>query len=174
MVDVFTTGGDGWSLVLYDSVLFNRGHMVARWAEALQHRYTTNARLRAPVGARINKSDWYPEHDYAGALAASIDGFAEKVGPKHWQMIIEFGAPYTIYVLQGTDTIFPSSGKRLRLPYNAGFTNERTASDAGRYSLHPSVSGQEAQSGWLEQAHDATAVRHPSIRGGRNMMFDQW
>lgn len=166
--------GDGMTLVLYDSILFQRGHMVHRWAESLQRNYARNAKTTAPVGTRINKSDWYPDYGYPGALADSISGEAEKVGPKHWQVLINIEAPYAMYVIRGTDEIFPTSSKRLRLPYNAGHTNERRGSDLGRHSLHPSVSGQDAQSEWLVTAHDMTAVRHPSIRGGRNMLFDQW
>jgi hypothetical protein len=160
-------------LVVYDSVLFNTGHNVRRWANAVERRYTANAILFAPVNKRINKSDWYPDHP-VGSLKANISGSVTRVGPKFLQTDITVDVPYAIFVIQGTGDIFPQSGKYLRLPFNPGFST-RTGADAwsGTRSLHTSVSGQ-APNDFLSEAHDATAMRHPSIGRASDQVFKQF
>lgn len=162
-------------VVVYDSVLFQRGHMIMRWAEAVEKRFTANAILEAPMNKRANKSTWGNLAAYAapGALKANIRGEVYKVGPKHIQTVIGAHVPYALYVHDGTDTIFPVNGNYLSLPFNAGHVSVRHIERWGHSTPVKSVSGQAANP-FLTRAHDATARRHPSLRGYSGAVFKQW
>jgi len=155
---------EGMVLVLYDSVLFEQGHQVARWAHRLERRFTENAIAEAPVNKRMNKSPWYSEFP-PGSLKASIHGSADRIGPKHWQVVLYIDVPYAKYVLDGTQgPITPTHGKYMVLPPNVAF---------GTSPLHKTVSGQDANN-FLQRAHAATAIFHPSIRGLSQHFLEQW
>lgn len=161
------------TVVVYDSILFGVGHNVRRWAEALDRRYTQNAIAFAPVNKRANKSNWYPEYP-PGSLKANIKGSVDRIAPKHLQMVIHVDVPYAIYVIEGTDEIFPDSAPMLRLPFNAGFTKFKEHHAAwGRPTYHKFVKGQK-KNNFLLRAHEATALRHPSIRGNTGAVFREW
>lgn len=172
-------------LVVYDSVLFDIGHNVRRWADAVERRFTANAIAFAPINKRVNKSDWYKEFP-VGSLKASISGSVTRVGPKHLQTDISVAVPYAIYVIEGTDFIVPTSSPRLKLPFNTGFTvlsarqafdaandNPAEHSDFGKPTYHRVVRGQSANN-FLTLAADVTALRHPSLRGKGALVFEQF
>jgi hypothetical protein len=147
-------------LVVYDSILFERGHMVSRWAFGVESTFTRNAILHAPVNKRVNKSAGEPP---VGSLKGSISGEADRVAPKHWQILIHVGVHYALYVIEGTGFIYPQTAPWLKLPRNAGHGG-RT-----RFSVVP---GQRANNFLLQAARD-TARTHPSLRGFQNMLFEQ-
>lgn len=151
---------DPYVLVVYDSILFERGHMVARWAFGVEATFTRNAIAHAPVNKRQNKSPGEPP---VGSLKASITGEADKVAPKHWQILVEVGVHYAQYVIEGTDFIYPNSAPWLKLPRNAG-RGGRT-----RFNVVP---GQKANN-FLLQAARETAHTHPSLRGFEASLFEQ-
>lgn len=159
MAEAFITG-----LVIYDSRLFNRNDHVGRWAHSVSRSFTLNAVARAPVNKRPNKSHWdaaYPP----GSLKASIDGAAERIGPKHWQITLDVGVPYAGYVISGTHgPIVAENANYMTLPRNPGFPRGRR-----RYT----VSGQRPNN-FLADAAEATARRHPSLRGLSGFLFEQW
>lgn len=170
-------------LVVYDSVLFDVGHNVRRWADAVERRFTANAIAFAPVNKRLNKSDWYKEFP-VGSLKASITGDVDRIGPKHLQTTISVNVPYAIYVIEGTSAIVPTTSPRMKLPFNAGFTvlsprrafdanNPAEHSDFGKATYHRVVSGQSANN-FLTRAADVTALRHPSLRGKGALVFEQF
>lgn len=149
------------SLVVYDSVLFERGHMIRRWAEGVERAFTMHAIAEAPVNKRAQKSRKSPYP--VGALKASIHGDVDKVGPKILQTTISADVPYASYVVNGTeDGIRPKSKPYMTLPKN-GFRRQR----------HKVVSGQ-APNNFLMRAASATARTHPSLRGFGDQVFKQW
>lgn len=142
------------SLVIYDSVLFQRGHMIHRWANSVERRFVVNAKQAAPKRS--------------GELAGGISGETFKSGPKHWQVHVHSDAPHTMYVLRGTTGPIMSN-----LGWAGGEVDERGRL-RGYMRLQPgngygvlyrwSVSGQAANN-FFDKAADATARRHPSLRG---------
>lgn len=161
-------------LVLYDSVLFGIGHNVRRWADAVERRYTANAIAFAPVNKRLNKSSWDAEFP-PGSLKASITGQVDRIGPKHLQTTISVNVPYALFVIEGTGEIFPKESKWLRLPFNAGFGHKAGTDEefVGTASLHRSVRGQKPNN-FLLLAHEATALRHPSLGRNPGAVFQQF
>lgn len=158
------------SLVLYDSVLFDIGHHVRRWADSVSRNYTVQATALAPVNKRPNKS--HLSVHPIGSLKASISGQVDRIGPKHIQIVIHVNVPYALYVIEGTQgPITPTHSKNLRLPWNPGFSPAKTTE--GHETRFPAVSGQRANP-FLKLAHTATARIHPSLRGLENQLFEQF
>lgn len=155
---------DGMVLVLYDSILFDIGHNVRRWADRVETRFTANAIAEAPVNKRVNKSPWYAEFP-VGSLKASIHGGVDRIGPKHLQIVIYVDVPYAKYVIEGTQgPIEPTTSKFMHLPPNIAY---------GTRKRHKQVSGQDAND-FLHRAHEATAAFHPALRGASNQFLEQW
>src|SRR5262245_35723053 len=146
-------------LVVYDSVLFERGHMINRWASSVARTFEAHAIEYAPVNVRPNKSPGEPP---VGTLKASIFADVDLVGPKHDPVIAGSDAPYAQYVIEGTGFIYPH-GPFLKLPSNPG---------RGRRTRFNVVPGQKANN-FLGKAARATARRHPSLRGFESMLFEQ-
>ena len=162
--------GEIVNLVLFDSVLFERGHMVARWAESMERNFTRHAREAAPLNKRINKS--HLSHEPVGELKRGIHGDADRIGPKHWQVTVSSDASYSIYVLMGTPrTIFPNKADRLRLPWNPGFSPSYVS--PGHESRYTFVSGQSPQN-FLAVAAGMTAVTNSSLRGFEHQIGQQF
>jgi hypothetical protein len=131
------------ALVIYESVLFNRGHMVSRWAEAVERRFVINAKNAAPVRS--------------GELALGIHGEVFRVGPVELETLIFSEAEHTMYVLAGTHDsapIYPESGKYLSLPAWGPYPAR-----AARF-----VMGQTANN-FFAAAAAKTAISNPSLRG---------
>lgn len=174
------------SLVLYDSVLFQYGGKVHRWANSLERGYVANATRYAPKRS--------------GELAAGIRGETVQYGPKHWQVHIHSEAQHTMYVLRGTTGPIMSRrmwGFRNRtglryprgamedpsMPYTTRIKFDwlkgqgymlkvRPGNGYGlRYSV--SVKGQKPNN-FFADAHDATARRHRSLRPGGMDMDPHW
>lgn len=158
MADAYITG-----LVIYDSRLFQRNSHVGRWATSVSRNFTINAVARAPVNRRQRKSNWYPNYP-VGSLKAGISGDADRIGPKHWQIVVNVDVPYAGYVLGGTGPITPTSQPYMTIPLNPGF---------GRRRRHNVVRGQR-KNNFLAGAARATARRHSSLRGLGDMLFRQW
>lgn len=167
------------ALVVYDSRIFYHGSHVSRWANAVERRFVTNARQAAPVRS--------------GELAANIHGESFRSGVRHWDVHIHSDAEHTMYVLRGTTgpimsnrmwafrsrtgLRFPRGG---RIPPSAATRwNELPRMDFLRQNYYLlrvragkgfpetfriSVEGQEANN-FFADAADATARRHPSLRG---------
>jgi hypothetical protein len=150
-------------LVLYDSKLFNRNSHVGRWAHSVKRNLEINSIARAPVNKRANKSHLdsrYPP----GSLKAGISGFADRIGPKHWQVGLDINVSYADYVLGGTQgPIVANTANYMTLPRNFGYRKRR----------HFTVAGQRPNN-FLAEAAAATARQHPSLRGLEDMLYQQW
>lgn len=160
------------ALVIYDSVLFNRGGQIRRWADRVERRFTTNAQQEAPIRS--------------GELRAGIFGTVNRIGPKHLDTRIYSTAPHTMYVLKGTTGPIMSrrmwgfrSRTGLDLPRGGrtagglpemgflrreGYLLRVRAGNGYPQRFAISVSGQEANN-FFGRAATATARRHPSLRG---------
>jgi hypothetical protein len=151
-------------MVIYDSVLFNRTGQVRRWAEAVERRFTMNARDAAPLNKRAVKTLGAPP---VGTLKAGISGNVTRIGPRHLQTDIVSSAPYSLYVIRGTGTITSGSPdiedwrSWMYVPPNPGF---------GGVTRQQTVSGQ-APNNFLGTAARLTAARHPSLRGFNAQTF---
>lgn len=144
------------SVVVYDSVMYNRGHNVRRWAEAVERRFTRYAIEEAP----INKRTKDPRRAPPGHLKSSISGEVTRPGPRRLVTRINVGAAHATYVLRGTGPwIDAELGKPMRI-WNA----YPTPTEAGPYFFRRAVRGQ-TKNDFLGRAHDRTALRHPSLRG---------
>lgn len=136
------------AVVIYDSILYGRGHMIRRWAESVQRNFVTNAKASAPKRS--------------GELAGGIHGWVDRVGPRHLQTTIFSEAPHSLYVLGGTtgpifpDPAYDSEGEAryLRLSPGNGY---------GALYRH-SVSGQSPND-FFATAAELTARTHSSLRG---------
>lgn len=149
-------------LVIYDSVLFQRGRMINRWASTLARNFERNAQAAAPYNKRAHKSSGEPP---PGSLGRSIRGDADKVGPKIWQVIVSVNVHYAMYVIGGTGPLITSpSGGDMVLPLNPGRGGRRR---------HAVVRGQ-APNNFMVTAHRMTALQHSSIRGQEHLLFQQW
>lgn len=165
-------------LVIYDSVLFQVGHHVSRWANSVERGFVMNAREAAPMRS--------------GELRAGIHGESFRSGPKHWEVHIHSDAEHTMYVLRGTTgpimstrmwgfrtrtgLMFPRGGsvgrgseRNMGLP-NIPFLKERgyllnvRAGNGFPQRYMVKVRGQRPNN-FFAPAADATARRHPSLRG---------
>jgi hypothetical protein len=146
------------AIVVYDSVMYNQGHNVRRWAEALERRFTMNARALAPV----NKRPKGPGKRPPGALKASIRGGVERTGPRHLRTTITIGVDYAQFVVRGTDgPIFGHGPKGMKIYY---MQIDAPKPGKGVHVNRFAVKGQSANN-FLDRASALTALRHPSIRG---------
>lgn len=137
------------AVVIYDSILFERGHMIRRWAEAVERNFTSNAKKAAPMRS--------------GELIAGIYGSVSRTGVKHLETTIWSTAPHSLFVLKGTHgpiTSTRATDARGRPPGKM-----RLAPGNGYGVLfRESVSGQDANN-FFAVAAWRTASRHPSLRG---------
>lgn len=143
------------NVTVYDSILYNRGHMVRRWAEGVERRFTRYAKEEAPVSSRPKG----PRRNPPGSLKASIRGDVHRIGPRHLRTEITVGVYYATYVIRGTGPIIDAGGKPMKI-WNA----YPTPRESGPYFYRRAVRGQKAND-FLGRAHDRTAMRHPSLRG---------
>jgi hypothetical protein len=157
-------------LVLFDSVLFEQGRMIDRWAFRLKTNFKRHAIEAAPINKRQQKS--HLSDLPVGSLKAGIDAESHKVGPKHYQITVSSSAPYSIFVLMGTPrSIFPRTSNKLRLPYNVGFSPAHAT--IGKESQVPFVSGQRPQN-FLAVAAGRTAFTNRSLRGFEHVIGQQF
>jgi len=171
------------SLVIYDSVLFEVGHHVSRWANSVERGFVMHAVNEAPMRS--------------GELRSGIHGESFRSGVKHWEVHIHSDAEHSLYVLRGTTGPIMSNRMwnfRERFPYvpgglprvgrvpiirngaTVGFKPDLKALHAHGYALRVregngfeerfalSVSGQMAND-FMGRAAQATARRHSSLRG---------
>jgi hypothetical protein len=149
-------------IVITDTVLFNRTGDIRRWADRVNLAFVANAIEEAPHGAdtgRINKTSGMPP----GQLKLGIHGSVNRVGPRQLETIVNSEAPYSLFVLKGTNTIiargeggrFASVEEGMYIPANPGW---------GRSKMRQRVRGQKANP-FFERAFDATARTHSSLRG---------
>lgn len=138
-------------IVVYSSVLFQRGHTVERWAESVQRRFTAQAIKAAPVNKRPNTG-----HGPPGGLKAGIHGHVDQIGPHQLETIIASDAPYSTFVLFGTQgPIHSRSGLPMNPPDNG----------PGRSGTPHSVAGQRSNNFLLIAAY-FTGRTHRSVRFG--------
>ena len=147
------------NVVVYDSIMYARGHNIRRWAEALDRRFTANARRFAPVNKRTKD----PRRAPPGALKRSISGDVARRGPRHLQMRISIKVHYARWVIQGTGPYIDAGGKPMKI-WNAHPHKGRPSEVNQRYFYRQMVRGQKPNN-FLDLAHAATAARHPSLRG---------
>lgn len=167
------------SLVIYDSVLFQYGGQVHRWANRLERRFVMNSKEEAPKRS--------------GELAAKISGESLKYGPKHWAVHIHSDAEHSLYVLQGTTgpimsnrmwgfrnnpryshLVYPRGGAigsptkprgvNMTWMHEHGYAMKLRPGNGFGTKLALTVEGQEANN-FFARAAASTAVRHPSLRG---------
>jgi hypothetical protein len=145
------------ALVIYDSILFQRGHTIRRWAEAIERRFVMYAKEEAPARS--------------GELQYGISGEVTQVGPKHLQTIIRSTAPHSLYVLKGTTGPIMSDQGWM----NGGLVYDEEAEvQRGYLHLRPgngypalfrvAVNGQQ-RNPFFARAATRTAARHSSLRG---------
>jgi hypothetical protein len=144
--------GDLTSLVIYDSVIFQPGSHVSRWAYSVERGFVRNAKRYAP--------------ERTGELMAGIEGEAFKSGPKHWEVHIHSFAEHTLYVLGGTRTPITSSRGMIRYKNGKMGPAMMRLKPYGPYPriYRAKVRGQEANN-FMEEAAEATARTHSSLRG---------
>lgn len=157
-------------IVITDTKLFNRTGDIRRWADRVEAAFTAHAIAEAPLNRRQNKNRGAPP---VGTLKAGISGEVTRVGPRQLQTIIKSEAPYTLYVLKGTTTIFSKTGRIPKGEPGAG-QFVPIGPEEGGMSLPPNfgikriyrqrVRGQSANN-FLGRAFDATARTHSSLRG---------
>lgn len=135
------------ALVIYDSVLFNRTGQVRRWADAVERGFVFNAKKAAP--------------SRSGALRAGIWGNVERIGPVHLQTIIQSDSEHTMYVLKGTtgpimtDRMWEEGERKaMKLRPGGGYPEQYAFTVEGQFPNN-----------FFEKAAEATARRHPSLRG---------
>lgn len=147
------------AVVIYDSVMYDVGRNVRRWAERVNRRFTAAAIAEAPINQRAEKTAWNA-HEPIGSLKAGISGEVTRLGPRHLQTIIKSEASYSLYVLKGTGSpIVPATAGMLRLPPLGPFPQQAS-----------SVRGQNANP-FFDRAHAITGRRHSSLRpGGRSRL----
>lgn len=149
-------------MVVTDSKLYDRGHMVRRWADGIARNFEVFVIEEAPLNKRYNTG-----HGSPGGLKAGLFTNVERVGPRHLLTTVHSLAPYTKYVAGGTaDQIFPNAGRLFKIPINEGFMapGRPTARDLARgATLHRVIRGQERNQ-FFERAYVRTAQRHPSLR----------
>lgn len=142
-------------MVVTDSKLFERGHMIRRWADGIAATYEFHVIAEAPLNKRANTG-----HGAPGGLKAGLATSVERVGVRHLITSVTSAASYTRYVAGGTDTIF-ARGRAMRLPANPGF---------GTHPTHRVVRGQQRNQ-FFERAFVATARSHPSLQPFQSMAF---
>lgn len=148
------------ALVLYDSVLFNRGGApgeITAWAMRLESRFTRYAKQEAPARS--------------GELKAGIHGHVARVGSHQLLTTIRSEAPHSLYVLRGTNG--PIMSNKGWFYYNTGIEPGKDE-PKGMMRLRPGngygqlyrreVSGQTANP-FFARAAERTARRHTSLRG---------
>lgn len=150
-------------MVVVDSKLYDRGHMIRRWAEGIERNFEYFVIDEAPLNKRANKSNGQPP----GELKAGLFVTTERPGPRQLLVVVQSLAPHTKFVAGGTaDQIFPNSSRLFKIPINPGFMGpgRPTPRDAARGgTLHRRISGQ-ARNQFFERAYVRTAARHPSLR----------
>lgn len=158
--------------VIVDSVLFDRGHMIRRWADGIARNFSIFVKEEAPLNKRGNTG-----HGPPGGLKAGLGTFVERVGPKHLVTSVFSEAPYTRYVAEGTGPIMATGGGAMKLPLNGApyaptYRNPKNAiRDLRRgYSTHKVVSGQ-TRNRFFDRAYVRLAARHPSLQGALSNAF---
>lgn len=148
----------GYKVVLYDEVLYLKGHDARNWFDRVSRALDKNVRESAPVnsGTKNPKSAKNPYGGVpAGTLKARISTSATHLnGPRSMSFSVKSGAPYSTFVIKGVPAIIrPTTGPFLILPKN-GHKGTRK-----RY-----VRGQTGYDFFLKGARK-TAVTHSSLRG---------
>lgn len=148
--------------VTYDQRLWDNGHLVGEWARGMATSLTLNTRSAAPVNKRAAPT--------RGNLARGIFSRSNRTGARQRRIFMYSSAPYTEYVVFGTDTIVAKSKKGMKLPphYVGKGVNSATSkwvgmSFDGRKRMKQ-VSGQPAND-FFTRGLDRTSARHPSLRG---------
>lgn len=157
--------------VVTDEVLFTPGGDIYRWAHQVQREFVTEARLRAPIDKRANKTAvWigYP----VGSLARSISGEVRHPSLRIFNTQIVVDVPYALAVVRGTSRITSRSARVPRGESGAG--QFAPLGDGGGMILPPnfgigtlrrrSVSGQRANP-FLAETFRTVGARHSSLRG---------
>lgn len=152
-------------MVIVDSVLYDRGHMIRRWADGIAGTYERHVIDEAPLNKRSNTG-----HGSPGGLKAGLSTHVERVGPRQLVTAVVSLASYTRYVAGGTGPLIIGTPV-MRLPLNPGFGGTPSARDTARGgTLHRVVRGQ-ARNQFFERAFARTAATHPSLRPALGSAF---
>jgi hypothetical protein len=149
-------------LVVHDQILFAPGGDVHTWVYGIASEMYFNVEREAPLNKRPNKTAGEPP---VGSLLAGLRVDVGRITPKTFTIDTASTVHYTKYVIKGTNRIFArgeggrfaaaDEGGGMYLPANPGY---------GRGRWRQSVRGQAANN-FLGRAYDATARRHPALRG---------
>lgn len=93
------------SVHMYDEKLYNKGHLIDRWAEDVQKTISVATKAEAPVNKRKNKSNSVKTARPTGPpgfLKAKIRVTKKRTGTREFTMNQTSGAGYSIFVLKGT------------------------------------------------------------------------
>ncbi len=144
-------------LVLDDEKLFLPGHTVHRWATGIAREQTRNTKRAAPLNKRTRK---FPGNLPRGSLKGMISSKTERDATRILSITTVSKAPYTIFVHGGTRTTFA----RDKLGRFADARFPLPANNFGRFRRVQRIRGQKANP-FLVRGLQATAIRHPSLRG---------
>lgn len=143
----------------YDEVLYNKGHLVDRWAESVAASVTRGVMSAAPVNKRKNKSKSRKTSRPSGPpgfLKANIDTDKTRAGTRQFVLNTTSRAGYTMHVIRGTLGGNRREGdKPYRLPLNSGY--------GGRTKILK-FKGQ-APNNFMIRGLDRAAISHPCLRG---------
>lgn len=145
---------------LYDEKLYNKGHLVERWASGLRKDISVATKAEAPVNKRRNKSGSAKTAQPTGPpgfLKANIRVTKQRTGTREFTMNQSSRAGYSLYVIEGTAG-GDRTGTRLRryrLPLNSRYGRKKKI--AKFRGIVPND--------FLNAGLDTASIRHPCLRG---------
>lgn len=156
----------GFSRVeLHDEVLFAPTATIGRWASQVAAKNTVETKKAAPVNKRSNK---FPGNFPIGYLRSQISSSVDREGPKILGITTRSDAPYSIYVIQGTNTQYfrDSLGRFAK----GGFP--LPANNFGFFRRARVIRGQKANN-FMLNGLTRTSFTHRSLAGATFKRFNQ-
>lgn len=149
----------------HDERMYLPGGLVRRWADEIASTMFFHLEREVPINKRVNKTAGEPP---VGFMRDMLYSDVDQIGPHELQLEAGSRAPYTVFVVKGTDGIFKpgrtaggqfaslgEEGGGMYLPANPGY---------GPARWRARVRGQDANN-FIGRAYDATARTHPALRG---------
>lgn len=153
------------NIEIHDEVLFLPSGPIRNWARKVAAAQTRNTKAEAPVNKRTNK---FPGNLPVGSLRNMISSSVQTEGPKIVGVTTTSAAPYSIYVIRGTNPqYFRDAGGRFA---KGGFP--LPANNFGGFRRVSRIDGQRANN-FMTRGLAKTGRAHPSLRqaGSKMMTF---
>lgn len=160
------------AIIVTDEVLFTDAGSIGRWRTSVASQMTRNSKAAAPVNSRVVKSRANAAYP-VGSLRNLISTHTRNVTLRQFEIVTESRAPYSLYVIKGTSTIYAKSarvpagtreGGRFA-PIGKGLGGMYVPPGHGMGAMfRRQVRGQKANN-FLAAGFDRTAARHSSLRG---------